>query len=243
MAPRDGTASLGGRLWPPFVCGFPQPPTPSALRLAPAPGPTARRPSTCGPRSETSGRNFVSQRTVYRRPGADRGRGRKPRVESALGSVRGAVVVGLVLFRSAHDPSHGRRGTNTSGAARSPSSRSTAPPGRRCSTPGPDSRRGTPPSATWRARDALGRRGPAGDGSGGLPKDGSGSPASGSRSPRLRRSRVTAPAAGSRWRSGVTRGAGEGATLGCFERRFGVPLVDGGTQRLPRTVGLAGRST
>jgi enoyl-CoA hydratase len=26
--------------------------------------------------------------------------------------------------------------------------------------------------------------------------------------------------------------------LGCFERRFGVPLVDGGTQRLPRIVGL-----
>jgi enoyl-CoA hydratase len=32
--------------------------------------------------------------------------------------------------------------------------------------------------------------------------------------------------------------AGEGATFGCFERRFGVPLVDGGTQRLPRVVGL-----
>lgn len=28
------------------------------------------------------------------------------------------------------------------------------------------------------------------------------------------------------------------ATFGCFERRFGVPLVDGGTQRLPRIVGL-----
>jgi enoyl-CoA hydratase len=34
------------------------------------------------------------------------------------------------------------------------------------------------------------------------------------------------------------RVAGEGATFGCFERRFGVPLVDGGTQRLPRIVGL-----
>ncbi|WP_265108141.1 crotonase/enoyl-CoA hydratase family protein [Halosolutus halophilus] len=33
------------------------------------------------------------------------------------------------------------------------------------------------------------------------------------------------------------RVAGEGATFGCFERRFGVPLVDGGTQRLPRIVG------
>lgn len=31
--------------------------------------------------------------------------------------------------------------------------------------------------------------------------------------------------------------AGELATFGCFERRFGVPLVDGGTQRLPRIVG------
>jgi len=28
------------------------------------------------------------------------------------------------------------------------------------------------------------------------------------------------------------------AEFGCFERRFGVPLVDGGTQRLPRVVGL-----
>lgn len=34
------------------------------------------------------------------------------------------------------------------------------------------------------------------------------------------------------------RVAGEGAEFGCFERRFGVPLVDGGTQRLPRVVGL-----
>jgi enoyl-CoA hydratase len=34
------------------------------------------------------------------------------------------------------------------------------------------------------------------------------------------------------------RVAGRGATFGCFERRFGVPLVDGGTQRLPRIVGL-----
>lgn len=33
------------------------------------------------------------------------------------------------------------------------------------------------------------------------------------------------------------RVAGESATFGCFERRFGVPLVDGGTQRLPRIVG------
>lgn len=28
------------------------------------------------------------------------------------------------------------------------------------------------------------------------------------------------------------------AVFGCFERRWGVPLVDGGTQRLPRVVGL-----
>ncbi|MDW8171653.1 MAG: crotonase/enoyl-CoA hydratase family protein [Anaerolineae bacterium] len=32
--------------------------------------------------------------------------------------------------------------------------------------------------------------------------------------------------------------ADESAVLGCFERRFGVPLVDGGTQRLPQIVGL-----
>lgn len=28
------------------------------------------------------------------------------------------------------------------------------------------------------------------------------------------------------------------AVFGCFERRFGIPLVDGGTQRLPRIIGL-----
>lgn len=32
--------------------------------------------------------------------------------------------------------------------------------------------------------------------------------------------------------------ADESAVFGCFERRFGVPLVDGGTQRLPQIVGL-----
>lgn len=34
------------------------------------------------------------------------------------------------------------------------------------------------------------------------------------------------------------RVASEDAVFGCFERRYGVPLVDGGTQRLPRIVGL-----
>ncbi len=32
--------------------------------------------------------------------------------------------------------------------------------------------------------------------------------------------------------------ADETAIFGCFERRFGVPLVDGGTQRLPHIIGL-----
>jgi enoyl-CoA hydratase len=32
--------------------------------------------------------------------------------------------------------------------------------------------------------------------------------------------------------------ADETAVFGCFERRVGVPLIDGGTQRLPRIVGL-----
>jgi enoyl-CoA hydratase len=32
--------------------------------------------------------------------------------------------------------------------------------------------------------------------------------------------------------------AGRGARFGCLERRWGVPLVDGGTYRLPRIVGL-----
>ncbi|MGH7895558.1 MAG: crotonase/enoyl-CoA hydratase family protein [Candidatus Binatia bacterium] len=33
--------------------------------------------------------------------------------------------------------------------------------------------------------------------------------------------------------------AGRSAVFGCFERRWGVPLVDGGTQRLPRLIGLS----
>jgi enoyl-CoA hydratase len=32
--------------------------------------------------------------------------------------------------------------------------------------------------------------------------------------------------------------AGETAMFGCAERRWGVPLIDGGTQRLPRVIGL-----
>jgi enoyl-CoA hydratase len=34
------------------------------------------------------------------------------------------------------------------------------------------------------------------------------------------------------------RVAGTGARFGCLERRWGVPLVDGGTYRLPRIIGL-----
>jgi enoyl-CoA hydratase len=34
------------------------------------------------------------------------------------------------------------------------------------------------------------------------------------------------------------RVAAENARFGCLERRWGVPLIDGGTQRLPRVVGL-----
>lgn len=34
------------------------------------------------------------------------------------------------------------------------------------------------------------------------------------------------------------RVAGEGSTFGCLERRWGVPLIDGGTIRLPQIVGL-----
>ncbi len=34
------------------------------------------------------------------------------------------------------------------------------------------------------------------------------------------------------------RVAGESATFGCLERRWGVPRIDGGTYRLPRLVGL-----
>jgi enoyl-CoA hydratase len=32
--------------------------------------------------------------------------------------------------------------------------------------------------------------------------------------------------------------ATEGSTFGLFERRWGVPLIDGGTQRLPRVIGM-----
>lgn len=32
--------------------------------------------------------------------------------------------------------------------------------------------------------------------------------------------------------------AAEDATFGCYERRWGIPLLDGGTQRLPHVVGL-----
>ena len=32
--------------------------------------------------------------------------------------------------------------------------------------------------------------------------------------------------------------AAEGSTFGLFERRWGVPLIDGGTQRLPRVIGM-----
>jgi enoyl-CoA hydratase len=35
------------------------------------------------------------------------------------------------------------------------------------------------------------------------------------------------------------RVASEDATFGCAERRWGVPLLDGGTQRLPRAIGMA----
>lgn len=34
------------------------------------------------------------------------------------------------------------------------------------------------------------------------------------------------------------RVAARDATFGCYERRWGIPLLDGGTQRLPRIVGL-----
>ena len=34
------------------------------------------------------------------------------------------------------------------------------------------------------------------------------------------------------------RVAGASARFGCLERRWGVPLIDGGTYRLPRIVGL-----
>jgi enoyl-CoA hydratase len=34
------------------------------------------------------------------------------------------------------------------------------------------------------------------------------------------------------------RVAAENARFGCLERRWGVPLIDGGTQRLPRVIGL-----
>jgi enoyl-CoA hydratase len=35
------------------------------------------------------------------------------------------------------------------------------------------------------------------------------------------------------------RVAARDSVFGCFERRFGVPLIDGGTQRLPRLIGMS----
>ena len=53
------------------------------------------------------------------------------------------------------------------------------------------------------------------------------------------RSRAGAWPAGWSWRCGATCGSPtEGSQLGFPERRWGVPLIDGGTQRLPRIVGL-----
>ena len=58
------------------------------------------------------------------------------------------------------------------------------------------------------------------------------------RSRRSPRSPATAWPAGSSSRSGATCAiATTTATFGCAERRWGVPLIDGGTQRLPRIVG------
>ena len=64
-------------------------------------------------------------------------------------------------------------------------------------------------------------------------------PAALRRSPRSPRSRAGAWPAGSSCRSGATCGSPTaGSTFGLFERRWGVPLIDGGTQRLPRVVGM-----
>ena len=58
-------------------------------------------------------------------------------------------------------------------------------------------------------------------------------------SPRSPRSRAGAWPAAWSWRSGATCGSPPTtAALGFPERRWGVPLIDGGTQRLPRIVGL-----
>ena len=63
-----------------------------------------------------------------------------------------------------------------------------------------------------------------------------GSPRRSRRSPR---SRAGAWPAGWSSRCGATCGSPtEGSTLGFPERRWGVPLIDGGTQRLPRIVGM-----
>ena len=90
-----------------------------------------------------------------------------------------------------------------------------------------------PTAARGRAR----RRSPSGSTT--VPTARSGSPACGPRSRRSPRSRAGAWPAGSSWRSGATCGWRPRARkLGFTERRFGVPLIDGGTQRLPRIVGI-----
>ena len=66
-----------------------------------------------------------------------------------------------------------------------------------------------------------------------------GSPGSPPRSRRSRRSPAGASPAGSSWRSGAICGSPpRRARLGYPERRWGVPLIDGGTQRLPLIVGM-----
>ena len=63
-----------------------------------------------------------------------------------------------------------------------------------------------------------------------------GSPPPSRRSPR---STAGASPAASSWRSGATCASPRrSSTFGLFERRWGVPLLDGGTQRLPRIVGM-----
>ena len=119
-----------------------------------------------------------------------------------------------------------------------------AGPGRRV----PRLRRGREPGrrrAVRRRRHLLRRRGPQGDrhrrrqpGHRGRRRPDGPDPAAARQAGDRRRSRGTPSPAASSSRSGATSGwPPSDAMLGVFCRRWGVPLIDGGTVRLPRLIG------
>ena len=99
------------------------------------------------------------------------------------------------------------------------------------------------PAASASARAPTSRRSTPSPGASTTPTARSASPASRRPSRRSPRSAAGAWPAASSSRCGATCGSPpQGSTLGFPERRWGVPLIDGGTQRLPRIVGHGPRA-